>query len=66
MPDWPQYIKDLRDRLGMTRAGFAERLGVGYSTVCLWEQGRTQPDRRNAAALQRLIAESEERGTAEK
>ncbi|HUW12480.1 MAG TPA: helix-turn-helix domain-containing protein [Anaerolineae bacterium] len=57
--NWPTYIKDLRTRLGLTRAGFAERLGVGYSTVCLWEQGRTKPDRRNAAALQRLSDESE-------
>jgi len=63
MPDkvthWtPEQIKALRKRLGLTRAGFAERLSVGYSTVCLWEQGGAKPDRRNADAIQRLSRET--------
>jgi len=50
----PGRIKALRKRLELTRAGFAERLSVGYSTVCLWEQGGAKPDRRNAKALDEL------------
>ena len=50
-------IKALRKRLGLTRIEFAVRLGMGYSTLCNWEQKKAVPDRRHAAALDALDSE---------
>ncbi len=36
-------IKQLRQRLGMSRDAFARELGVTYKTVYLWEKGKTKP-----------------------
>ncbi len=36
-------VKGLRRRLGLTQAQFAQRLGVTYSTVNHWENGKRTP-----------------------
>lgn len=36
-------IKALRDRLELTQAQFAERLGVDQGTISNWERGVTTP-----------------------
>lgn len=33
-------IKEHRERLGLSMAELAEKIGVDASTVCLWEQGK--------------------------
>ncbi len=37
-------VRAIRQRLGLTQAGFAHRFGFGLATVRDWEQGRYQPD----------------------
>ena len=37
-------IKDIRGRLNMTQAAFAEAFHLPLSTVRDWEQGRSKPD----------------------
>lgn len=39
----PALIKGLRGRLGMTQEQFAQHLGVTYSTVNHWENGKRVP-----------------------
>ncbi len=39
----PARIKRLRRRLGLTQAGFADRLAVSVDTVKSWENDRTKP-----------------------
>lgn len=41
----PEDIRALRQRLGLTQAEFARRLGVATITVHTWESGRRRPGR---------------------
>ena len=42
-PDYPDRIRQFRDRLGLTQAELATRLGVSFATVNRWENGQTKP-----------------------
>jgi transcriptional regulator with XRE-family HTH domain len=39
----PALIKELRRRLDLTQEQFAQRVGVTYSTVNHWENGKRTP-----------------------
>ncbi len=39
----PELIKELRERLGMTQEQFAQEVGVTFSTVNSWENGKRRP-----------------------
>ena len=54
----PAGVRDLRHRLGLTQAAFAERLGVSAQAVSFWERGTRTPTGLYAAALRRLAAEA--------
>lgn len=41
--DVPALIKELRQRLDLTQEQFAQRVGVTYSTVNHWENGKRVP-----------------------
>ena len=41
--DIPQIIKHLRGDLGLTQEQFASKVGVTYSTVNRWENGKATP-----------------------
>ena len=45
MPDLdiPKLIKELRERLGLTQEQFAQKVGVTFSTVNHWENGKRRP-----------------------
>lgn len=36
-------VKSLRQRMGMTQEQFAQEVGVSFSTVNQWENGRRRP-----------------------
>lgn len=36
-------VRDLRKRLGLTQEQFAEKVGVTYSTINHWENGKRAP-----------------------
>jgi putative transcriptional regulator len=38
-------VRRIREQLGLTQAGFAQRFGLSQRTVEQWEQGRAVPDR---------------------
>jgi len=40
-----QRIRELRQRLMMTQEDFAHMIGVTFSTVNRWENGKSQPNR---------------------
>ncbi len=62
-------IRELRQRLGLTQAAFARRLGLHMRTVEEWESGRHAPRGLSLRALLRLqreaarLAERAERGS---
>ena len=39
----PSLVKGLRQRLGLTQEQFAHAVGVTFSTVNQWENGRRRP-----------------------
>lgn len=52
-------IKELRARLGLTQEQFAAKVGVTWSTVNRWENGRGKPSPlalRQIVAMQRRLA----------
>lgn len=48
---FPQMVRDLREQLGLTQEQFAAKIGVTWSTVNRWENGRGNP---SPLALQNL------------
>jgi transcriptional regulator with XRE-family HTH domain len=42
-PDIPTLVKDLRQRRGLTQEQLAQEVGVTFSTVNQWENGRRRP-----------------------
>jgi DNA-binding transcriptional regulator YiaG len=49
-------VRALRERLGLTQAGLAERIGTRQQTVSEWETGTSRP-RRMSRRLLHLVAE---------
>lgn len=43
-PDFPNTLKELRARKGITQAELADALGVGKSTISMYEVGAREPD----------------------
>jgi putative transcriptional regulator len=41
----PSRIRELRQRLRLTQEDFAHMIGVTFSTVNRWENGKSQPNR---------------------
>ena len=47
---FPELIRELRSRLGLSQEKLAAQLRVSFPTVNRWEKGKNRPD--NFAALQ--------------
>ena len=43
--DYPARVRSVRERLDLTQAQLAERIGVSFATVNRWENGQTKPAR---------------------
>jgi len=41
--DFAALVRNLRDHLGLTQEQFAQELGVSFSTVNVWENGKREP-----------------------
>lgn len=57
--DYPEQIKSLRAKLGLTQVALAERLGVSFPTVNRWENGKSKPSPLSWQALLELSKEGE-------
>ncbi len=57
--DYPEQIKSLRAKLGLTQVALAERLGVSFPTVNRWENGKSRPSQLSWQALLDLSKEDE-------
>jgi DNA-binding transcriptional regulator YiaG len=55
--DIPGMVKEIRRSLELTQEQLAHELGVTFSTVNAWENGRHRPIPALLAALRRLAAE---------
>ncbi len=52
--DYPERIKRLRQRMGLTQVELSQRLGVSFTTVNRWENGQTRPSPLAWRRLQRM------------
>jgi DNA-binding transcriptional regulator YiaG len=41
--DFAALVRNLRDHFGLTQEQFAQQLGVSFSTVNVWENGKREP-----------------------
>ena len=60
--DYPERVRAVRRRLGLTQTELAERVGVSFATVNRWENRHTRPARmawRQVASLEAEAAERE-------
>ena len=58
--DYPEQIKILRAKLGLTQVALAERLGVSFPTVNRWENGKSKPSQLSWQAILELDKEETE------
>lgn len=59
--DLAKMIKDLRAKLGLTQEQFAAKVGVTFSTVNRWENGRGKPSPLAVRRIEELLDESVEK-----
>ncbi|HQI26445.1 MAG TPA: helix-turn-helix transcriptional regulator [Sedimentisphaerales bacterium] len=59
--DIAKLVKDLRERMKLTQEQFAQKVGVTYSTVNHWENGKRMPQ---PFLVRRLLELKEEFGSA--
>ena len=53
-------VKEIRDRLNISREELARRLGISFFTILRWEKGKTKPSPMAQKLLERLVGDSEE------
>ena len=56
--DYPEQIKSLRAKMGLTQVALAERLGVSFPTVNRWENGKSRPSQLSWQAILDLSKEA--------
>ena len=56
-PDVSKLVKELREHLQLTQEQFAQKVGVTYSTVNHWENGKRTPQ---PFLIRRLLEMKEE------
>ncbi|MBA7588928.1 hypothetical protein ES708_30999 [subsurface metagenome] len=54
-------IKSVREDLGLTQEGFAQKLGVSWGTVARWEAGKSKPSKLAQRAIENLLTERGEK-----
>ena len=47
-------VRAIREKMGITQAELARRMGVAYQTVNRWEHGKTKPSRMARKLLEEL------------
>src|SRR6266498_3921980 len=58
MEDFATQISDLRSKLQLSQEELATRLGVSFATVNRWESGKSEPQRAQREAVERLLGEA--------
>jgi superfamily II DNA or RNA helicase/DNA-binding XRE family transcriptional regulator len=53
--DYPERIKRLRGRMGLTQTELADMLGVSFATVNRWENDQARPSRLAWSQIEKLI-----------
>ena len=54
--DFGRLVRSLRDRLNLSQERFAAKLGVTFSSVNRWENGRARPSPLAMKQIEELVA----------
>jgi putative transcriptional regulator len=60
--DIPRFIRNLRERTGLTQEKFATKLGVTLLTINRWENGRVRPSPLAMQKVEELLRSMGDRG----
>ena len=60
--DMPRLVRELRERTGLTQEKFAAKLGVTFTTINRWENGRAKPSPLAMQKIEELLRSMGERG----
>jgi putative transcriptional regulator len=61
-PEVGQIIRDLRLAFGLTQEQFAATLGVTYTTINRWENGRSKPSPLAMEKIEGMLEEMGDKG----
>lgn len=62
-PDnFPETVKQVRRRLGLSQEELAQALGVSFATVNRWENGKTVPSKLAQRQFEQFCAAQKEQG----
>jgi len=56
--NYPEKIKEYRDKVLLTQVELAEKLGVSYASVNRWEKGTFEPTMKIRRKLKKLFEEA--------
>lgn len=59
---WPNRLKALQLRLGLSNHEMADRLGIAYRVWVSWKYGERQPQTGSITLINMLIAEADRLG----
>ncbi|MBG1266609.1 helix-turn-helix domain-containing protein [Nostoc sp. WHI] len=62
-PEVGQIIRDLRLLTGLTQEQFAATLGVTYTTINRWENGRSKPSPLAMGKIEEMLEKMGQKGT---
>lgn len=60
--DIPRFVRNLRERTGLTQEKFAAKLGVTFPTINRWENGRAKPSPLALKQIEDLLRSMGDRG----
>lgn len=63
-PEVGQFVRELRQLVGLTQEQFGMKIGVSYETISRWENGKMQPSSLALKQLEHLVQESGDAGKA--
>jgi DNA-binding transcriptional regulator YiaG len=58
----PRFIREVRERIGLTQEKFAAKLGVTFPTVNRWEHGRAKPSPLALKQIENLLRKLGDKG----
>jgi DNA-binding transcriptional regulator YiaG len=56
----PEFVREIRQALGISQEGFARKIGVAYNTVNRWEKGKSLP--KSSPIIEKILELAREAG----
>ena len=60
--NFPERVKEVRRKLGLSQEDLAHELGVSFATVNRWENGKTRPSKLAKTSFRNFCSEMASQG----